>query len=335
MILDICILAHNEETDIEETLRQVSSQAFSTETQLHKTYIIVNGSSDRTAQIAQSFEGLPLEVHELDLGDKANAWNHYTHHLRQGVVAATIFMDVGILLRDGNVFNDLVIDYLERQDGERRVYVCTSLPKPIASFATQKAIQRTLPKDGKLCGTICGQLYLADKEFMDRVIIPMGAPGEDGYLALASRTLFFTEPERLWQNISNRVAGHSFYSERSLLGIYKHETRMILGTFLNHCIFRPHFHREVTQQNKSLVEIVNELNLSYPHWIQSRELFRSLNRHRWIPLSLTRKFIRKRCNFRINSLSNLKHLILIWGLAILAHIRANLVLTFKNPLKYW
>lgn len=75
---NIVMFAHNEERNIANS---VGSALQNSDVGLKNMFVLVNGSTDRTAEIIGNIQKsqpkLKLEI--LELGDKCNAWNYYNH----------------------------------------------------------------------------------------------------------------------------------------------------------------------------------------------------------------------------------------------------------------
>lgn len=86
MKYNVVMFAYNEEKNITSS---ISSVFESVDESLNKFYLIANGCSDRTVEVAKAardslgFEKLSIEV--VSLGDKCNAWNKYMHELADDV----------------------------------------------------------------------------------------------------------------------------------------------------------------------------------------------------------------------------------------------------------
>ena len=76
------MFAYNEQDNIETSITSVFN---STDEKLNCFHIIANGCSDNTVAVAnevkQKLNFDQLTIHEIELGDKCNAWNTYVHEL--------------------------------------------------------------------------------------------------------------------------------------------------------------------------------------------------------------------------------------------------------------
>ncbi|MDG6096173.1 glycosyltransferase family 2 protein [Alteromonas sp. ZYF713] len=93
---NIVMFAYNEQDNIETSITSVFN---STNEYLHRFYVIANGCTDSTVSVAEgvkqklNFE--KLTVHEIELGDKCNAWNTYVHQVADEV-AVHFFVDADV-----------------------------------------------------------------------------------------------------------------------------------------------------------------------------------------------------------------------------------------------
>lgn len=74
----VMVLAHNEERHIERCLDSI----FAAESGAHfEVYVMANGCTDRTEEIARRYRKKHADVHvvSIPLGDKCNAWNIFIH----------------------------------------------------------------------------------------------------------------------------------------------------------------------------------------------------------------------------------------------------------------
>lgn len=78
----ITMFAYNEEHNIARAVKSIFDNS---DDQLARVVVIANGCTDNTAGVLKALSNKPaydkLEVIELALGDKCNAWNHYVHDL--------------------------------------------------------------------------------------------------------------------------------------------------------------------------------------------------------------------------------------------------------------
>ena len=96
MKYNVVMFAYNEEKNITSSINSVFE---SVDESLNKFYLIANGCSDRTVEVANAtrdalgFDKLCIEV--IRLGDKCNAWNKYMHELADDV-STHFFVDADV-----------------------------------------------------------------------------------------------------------------------------------------------------------------------------------------------------------------------------------------------
>lgn len=93
---NIVMFAYNEQDNIETSITSVFN---STNEYLHRFYVIANGCTDNTVRVAEEVKQKlnfdKLTVHEIELGDKCNAWNTYVHELADEVTVH-FFVDADV-----------------------------------------------------------------------------------------------------------------------------------------------------------------------------------------------------------------------------------------------
>lgn len=92
---DICVtvLAHNEEQRISACLRSLPTGLPGM-----AVHVVVNGSSDRTAQRARACGRNDVTVHEFALGGKARSWNRFLFDTLDEFAGYHIFIDGDVIL---------------------------------------------------------------------------------------------------------------------------------------------------------------------------------------------------------------------------------------------
>jgi glycosyltransferase involved in cell wall biosynthesis len=176
-MISVGIFAHNEAHRIAASLHSLP---------LHREdirfHLLVNGSSDSTAEIARSIAANhpSLIVHDLPQGGKSRTWNHYIHHLIRSDESHFVFMDGDATLTPN------AIDAL-----------CASLDSfPMANAASgmpmngrqHRKYQETLRRDRGLFG----DLYALSAGFVQRIRdqglhLPNDLIGDDGLIGAWAR----------------------------------------------------------------------------------------------------------------------------------------------------
>jgi cellulose synthase/poly-beta-1,6-N-acetylglucosamine synthase-like glycosyltransferase len=176
-------------------------------TQDTRVFVLANGCRDGTAAIARACSaGHPnIEVRELELGDKANAWNVFTHEIAPQA-------DI-VFFHDGDCFLEPgALEALERDlIASPKANVAAAVP----SIGRDKtALTERLEREHLLVGNLYavrGSMLQAFREA--GVKLPIGQFGEDGLVAaLIKRNLDFLQPELNERVVVSRDAKFGFDS---------------------------------------------------------------------------------------------------------------------------
>jgi glycosyltransferase involved in cell wall biosynthesis len=136
-----------------------------------------NGSRDDTAKVAReaAAKDQRIQVHELKLGDKSNAWNEYVHGIAPDA-AMHVFIDGDVRPASGAL--EALAEALAKAPD---AYAAAALP---ASGRSRRAWSELLSREHYLSGN----LYALRGETIDRfreqsIRLPVGSVGEDGLLS--------------------------------------------------------------------------------------------------------------------------------------------------------
>jgi glycosyltransferase involved in cell wall biosynthesis len=180
MSWSVCVFARNEERLLPHCLAALGPAAAGGAFVAH---VMVNGSTDGTARVAGALAAADprLRVHEIALGDKANAWNDYVHRI-SGTAAMHVFID-GDVRPSAGAFAGLAKAFAS----ETRAYGVAALP---AAGRTRRGWAKKLFEGGWLSGNLYAVTGTALSLIKERGIrMPVGAYGEDGLLSY----LFLTD----------------------------------------------------------------------------------------------------------------------------------------------
>lgn len=169
----IAVFAHNEEDNIVACLR---SLFFATaRPECLRIYVLNNGSSDATAQRVSAFaeqHAQAIELINLSVGDKANAWNYFVHELKPQADWFG-FADGDVLIAP------LALDELRAAlQTDARAHLATAVP--FSGRSRQQQIARLLQEGG-----VQGNLYATRAAFIESIRqqairMPLGFVREDG-----------------------------------------------------------------------------------------------------------------------------------------------------------
>ncbi|WP_158971650.1 glycosyltransferase family A protein [Paraglaciecola sp. L3A3] len=191
----IVMFAYNEEKNIKNSILSIQQQKSA---QLNKFYLIANGCTDNTAKIAEQVklnEGFTeLEIIELSIGDKCNAWNHYIHNLAE-------YADVHFFVDADVKFSDRCFDLMAEHLTQSPQDTVTIAGMPLTG--RNKAYYESLVIE-RAC--FFGNLYGLRHRFIERLQntsfhLPKGLNWIDSFLTKAVNTdLTFGN-----KNLPNRV----------------------------------------------------------------------------------------------------------------------------------
>ena len=173
--LSVCIFARNEERLLPLCVGALDAAGLGVGDAVH---ILVNGCTDGTAATARALASADrrIIVHELPVGDKANAWNEYVHRLADPNAAAHVFIDGDVRASAGAVaaLADALAAALESR-------AAAALP---AAGRSRRGWARRLLTRPYLSGNLYALSAAAVAEFRRAELrLPFGAKGEDGLIA--------------------------------------------------------------------------------------------------------------------------------------------------------
>lgn len=169
------VFAYNEESHI---LRSISSIQNECDNEI---YVLVNGCSDNTFEVVSNYAKDNPQVHpvQIDIGDKANAWNHFVHTLNLNA-QYYYFLDGDCRITKGSVRK--AEEEIESSHNEAVINGLTATP-----LQTNKKRENTY-RHMKATGGLAGNYYLLRDNFVTRlrknnIMLPKGTIGEDGLIA--------------------------------------------------------------------------------------------------------------------------------------------------------
>lgn len=170
----IAVLAHNEERRIAACLSSLPRA-----TQGVAVHVVVNGSSDRTAEIARGFAG--VTIHEYAEGGKSRSWNRFMFDTSRIEAETFIFVDGDAEVLPGSV--DALVDALARHP---EANAAAGVPRNGRRAA---AYRDEMVRDHGLFG----DLYALRGAFVSRmrakgIRLPDDLVGDDGLLAAMAKT---------------------------------------------------------------------------------------------------------------------------------------------------
>ncbi len=179
----VAVLAHNEERRIAKCLASLPLDDSGV-----AVHVVVNGSTDRTAEIARRF---PVTVHEYEQGGKSRSWNRFMLDTPGVDGAAYIFVDGDAQIMPGSV--GALVRMLDDNPGLNAV---AGLPCNGRRAETYR--QEVIASHG-----LFGDLYALSDDFISRMRqgglrLPDDLIGDDGLICAMAKTDLGNEDD--WQD---------------------------------------------------------------------------------------------------------------------------------------
>lgn len=201
------MFAYNEADNLAQSLTNMHNNI---DERVQNVYLLANGCTDNTVKVAQQLKEelsfTQLEIVEIALGDKCNAWNHYVHEIRANATCH-FFVDADVLFSD-NCFPILYDELVNTQP----------TPNIVAGYPLSGRnldFYRMLVEE-RSC--FFGNLYGASQAYIEMVrekefYLPVGLNWIDSFLTKAANTdiqfLDHNLPERV---IYKKDVGFEFES---------------------------------------------------------------------------------------------------------------------------
>lgn len=275
MLVSVGILAHNEEHDIGTLIADLAKQNLLFNKRLSiELHVVANGCTDDTVGASKAAldeqpfkqENITIFIHELAQAGKSNAWNEFVHTLASPKTDFAFLLDADIRIPESTTLQ-LVLDRLV---SSKTAYVAVDESVKDLSESTHKTITERIILAASGTGyntrtAIAGALYCVRFDVLKDIWMPIGLPGEDGFLRAMILTSNFSKDENLDRIIFVQGARHIFESERTLRGVFRHNVRLAIGTAVNVLLFT---HIRTSADIKGRVgDYIRERNAADPHWI--------------------------------------------------------------------
>lgn len=204
----ICVVAHNEQDRIIESLVHIAN-AIHYSQHTYQVHIVANGCRDYTVPLCQEFcrqNAANFTLHELELGDKANAWNYFTY-------TVNVENQLAIYI-DGDCFISInaLEDMLKTYDQNNQVNSISGYP------ATMGRGSLNWRKNLIEHGETPGNFYALTPQFIKRIKninfkLPIGLIGDDSVLSWVCGNDLSIKNERRKENFAHSI-NSLFYYER-------------------------------------------------------------------------------------------------------------------------
>lgn len=338
--VDIGVFAHNEAKGIVRMLQGLVAQDYTGMDA--RILILANGCKDDTAALARAFADGPdnptrnvkIEVVDLAQGGKSRTWNKYVHELSRSDADVLVFSDADIYLPAP----DSILRLVQRLQANPELHAFNSHPvkdivyNPENLSPMDKVIALGSETLNDWKKAICGSLYAMPAARVRVLHMPIGLAVEDGFI----RAMILTDALTMDEDFS-RIDGddvfHVFASERSILALIKHQTRIVIGSAVNNAIFGAMREAPAEQRHAMLARAASEEDW-LPNVIRSR-----LPRwpYGWIPTH----YLTKRIGFIAQQPRNLVRpkkiltMVLGFGFDLIVYVNAQIKMARGTGAGHW
>ena len=285
MIVSIGMLAHNEEGGIETTIRSLLNQSVfrsrAADSGVSRWEIVVvpNGCEDRTAEVAtNALEGaigelqatnIVYSVQSLTQGGKSNAWNHYIHEMLCKDADTIVMVDSDIEFgHEDTIFNCIA----ELHSNTAAVVVVDTPLKDFVKRSDLSLLERMSARQSQITlegdAAIAGSFYCARAATLRSVWMPVGLPGEDGFLRGMIVTDFFRSPPDASRVVRAKNATHYYEGLNDLRSIFRHELRMVIGTAINCYLMWDFLSYATDPKGPGAGQLIRHQIEADPHWLR-------------------------------------------------------------------
>lgn len=247
VVIDIGIFAYNEAGKIGHMLRSLLAQDLFTEPSYNVClHILANGCTDGTITEAQQVisehsQAINAVYHDFPEGGKSRTWNRFVHDVSRPDAEVLAFLDADIQIPEHDMLRKLC-EFLRSAP-----HLSGTPSQPVKDIAYDPSLRRGFMDKliASAGGTlndwknaICGQLYLLKADVARSFYMPIGLPGEDGFVRAMVLTRNFSEEGRPEDLIDGQEGlFHVYESERSIGALIKHQTRLVIGSAINAMIY--------------------------------------------------------------------------------------------------
>lgn len=240
LVVDVGVFAHNEAAGIAAMVQALAAQDLLTASGMDvRILILANGCTDDTVARARAAAVPGITVTDLAQGGKSRTWNRFAHTLSRPGADILVFADADIRFPAPDSLRRLVEGLAQRPG----LWALNSQPvkdivaDPTNLTFTDRLIAASAGGLDDWKTAICGQLYAMPAARARRFHLPVGLPGEDGFLRAMVLTDVLTGPEDF-----SRIDGldglfHIYLSERRISDLIRHQTRLVIGSAINTACF--------------------------------------------------------------------------------------------------
>jgi glycosyltransferase involved in cell wall biosynthesis len=178
-LVSIAVFAYNEAATIADSLDAIRACCDVATVQVH---VLINGCRDNTEAVVRAYDapGFDLRPVVIERGDKANAWNHYTHAVAPEDALIHLFTDGDMLMAPGSIAG-----FLKAFAAAPEAHGCAALP---TSGRSREAFRAKLVRQHEMAGNLYAVRGTCLMAFRRKGLrLPFGIFGEDGLVSTLIR----------------------------------------------------------------------------------------------------------------------------------------------------
>lgn len=242
--VDLGVFAHNEARSIARMLGELARQQ-TTGLDL-RIVVLANGCTDDTVARARAYADsdldsntrVQIEVIEMAQGGKSRTWNRFVHELSRADADVLIFSDADIVIPEPDSLVRLVLGLCANPQlhafNSHPIKDIVHQPQNLSLMDKAIAMSSETLNDWKTA--ICGSLYAMPATRARALHMPIGLAVEDGFLRAMILTDVMTTKED-FSRIDGGDVFHVFASERTVMALIRHQTRIVIGSAVNAVAF--------------------------------------------------------------------------------------------------
>jgi hypothetical protein len=282
MLICVGILAHNEEKSIARTVRSLLEQSVFACPEHETEYsweivVLPNGCTDKTHELAEKslaegIAGLPMpnvrsRVKSLDRPGKSNAWNELVHNISHPLTDAFVLIDADIEFGHRDTIKNSLGCLMEYEKARAVVDLpLNDLTRKCNPNFLEGLLARMSWTKFEGPPSIAGSFYCARGSTLREIWMPVGLPGEDGFLAAMILTDCFRSTPDGARVVRARDATHYYEGLTSVRKIIRHEVRLAIGSALNAYLCWETLVFLTDPSGPGAGELIRALNHEKPEW---------------------------------------------------------------------
>jgi len=313
MKITLGILAYNEADTIGKLIPDLFRQTLLSNDNISlDIHVVANGCTDATVQVASqalarqkvNHGNIRWFVQNVLHAGKSNAWNELIHSFASLETEYIFLLDADIRIPEETTL-EAMVNCLRRS--RTAVVAVDQSVSDLLDKADRSLVESLIASASSTAydtrTAICGQLYCAKFSVLKNIWMPIGLPGEDGFLRAMLLTSNFESEENLDRIVFVEDARHIFESERGIRAVFRHNIRLAIGTAINVLLFN-HI-REACIDSVDLSDYIKMRNAADPNWLNE----------------LIANEIAKKRYFLLNTNFILKRVRRLWSLSITEQLR--------------